>query len=137
MSINTKNMTAQDLIKSEIIIGASNRDRVIPDITYENINDIFDELSEDLLWQEALHDSQNSMRESGEDSNLNCSEYSRHYESEQVAYQVMSGEWISWTYWFGGGKHSDPDSIDWITDAYLLDVVETEQTIIHRKFTKK
>lgn len=137
MSINTKNMTAQDLIKSEIIIGASNHDRLVPDITYENINDIFDELSEDLMWQEALHDSQNSMRESGEDSNLICSEYSRHYESEQVAYQVMSGEWISWTYWFGGGKHSDPDSIDWITDAYLLDVVETEQIIIHRKFTKK
>lgn len=137
MSINTKNMTAQDLIKSEIIIGASNCDRVIPDITYENINDIFDELSEDLVWQEALYDSQNGMRECGQDSNLKCSEYSRHYECEQVVYQVMSGEWISWTYWFGGGKHSDPDSIDWMSDAYLLDVVETEQTIIHRKFTKK
>lgn len=137
MAINTKNMTAQDLIKTEIIIGASNHNRLIPDITYENINDIFDELSEDEAWEEAIYDSQSSMRESGDDCNLRCNAYSNHYECEQVAYKVLSGEWVSWTYWFGGGKHADPDSIDWISDAYLLDVVETSKIVIHREFTKK
>lgn len=58
---------------------------------------------------------------------------SRHYESKAVAAQV-GGYWVGWTYWFGGGKHGEPGSIEWIDDAYLLEV--TEETRVIQVFKK-
>jgi hypothetical protein len=71
----------------------------------------------------------------GEDSGLK-SPYSRHYETKEVAAKLKNGLWVGWTFWYGGGKHSDPDSIPWMEDAYFLDVKETEQTVIVREFFK-
>lgn len=63
-------------------------------------------------------------------------QYSRHYESNSVAAKTPDGRWVGWTYWYGGGKHSDPDSIDWIDDAYYLDCKEEEKMVIVRTFSK-
>ena len=64
-------------------------------------------------------------------------EWSRHYESNGVASRMPDGSWVGWTYWYGGGKHGEPGAIDWMSEAYDLDVVEEEKIVIVRTFTKK
>ncbi|MBN8844832.1 MAG: hypothetical protein J0H88_16445 [Sphingomonadales bacterium] len=68
-------------------------------------------------------------------SNLKC-DWSRHYESQAVAARYIDGSWVGWTYWFGGGKHGEPETIDWIPDAYALDVTEEEKVVTVRTFAK-
>jgi len=62
--------------------------------------------------------------------------YSRHYESQQVVKQLDSGKWVSWTYWYGGGKWGWPESMDWMSDAYFVDCEKEEKVTTVRKFTK-
>lgn len=64
------------------------------------------------------------------------SEWSRHYESKSVAMKCSDGSWVGWTYWYGGGKHGDPGSIEWMEDAYNLEVTETEKLVVVREFKK-
>ncbi len=70
----------------------------------------------------------------GEDTGLPC-DWSRCYESKSVAGK-MGDKWVGWTYWYGGGKHSEPTAIDWISDAYFLDVKEEEKVVKVRTFAK-
>jgi hypothetical protein len=64
---------------------------------------------------------------------------SRHCESKSVATKFGNDDgtvtWIGWTYWYGGGKHGEPGAIEWIDDAYYLDVEEVVTTVL--KFKKK
>lgn len=64
-------------------------------------------------------------------------ETSRHYESQSVAARLDDGTWVGWTYWYGGGKHGDPGSINWMSEAYYLDCVEKQEVKTVRYFTKK
>lgn len=64
------------------------------------------------------------------------SEYSRHYEAKEVARQLSDGSWVGWTYWYGGGKHGTPEDVEWMEDAYDLDVTETEKVIVVQEFKK-
>jgi hypothetical protein len=59
-------------------------------------------------------------------------QYSRHYEVKAVAKQ-LGGRWVSWLYWYGGGKHGEPDSIDWIDDSIFL---EEGEPVIVKTFRK-
>ena len=59
-----------------------------------------------------------------------------YYEKKSVAAQMPDGSWVGWIYWFGGGKHSEPEAIDWMSDAYDLTVEEKPVQIIQRTFTK-
>lgn len=61
--------------------------------------------------------------------------YSRHYESKSVAIQTEEGDWVGWTYWYGGGKYGEPGSIDWMSDAYDLTCQEEEKVVVVRTFT--
>lgn len=61
-------------------------------------------------------------------------EWSRHYESKAVATQTAEGDWIGWTFWHGGGKHGEPESIDWVEDSYNLKCTEEEKIITVRNF---
>lgn len=63
-------------------------------------------------------------------------QWSRHYESYGVAAEV-NGEWIAWTYWYGGGKHGNPEAIEWWEDAYYVDYEEEEVMMLQRKFTER
>jgi hypothetical protein len=45
--------------------------------------------------------------------------------------------WIGWTYFYGGGKYGEPESIDWMSEAYFLDVAEEEKMVVVRTFKKK
>jgi hypothetical protein len=60
--------------------------------------------------------------------------YSRHYESKSVARKLSDGSWVGWTYWYGGGKHGEPEAVEWMEDAYALDVTEREQMVTVREF---
>lgn len=134
-------MTPEQKIKMTILCHASKHgDFVFPinsvnnvDVNESNIDQIFSDFdSEDGVGYK------NDFRGSGIETNLATpySPASRNYESEEVAAQMYDGSWVGWTYWHGGGKHSDPDSIEWMEFAYDLNCVEQEQTVIVREFTK-
>lgn len=60
----------------------------------------------------------------------------RHYEAYSVAASMPDGSWVGWLYWHGGGKHGEPGGIDWVEDAYQLNVSEEERVVVVRTFTK-
>lgn len=102
--------------------------------------EIANNLTEDeveQLWEgeDSIYDAKNEIRCSGTPTGLEC-DYSRHYESEAVATQCPNGEWVGWTYWHGGGKHGEPEAIDWIEYAYDIDVVSEEKLVVVHTFSK-
>ena len=96
-------------------------------------DDEVQELYEDMdnLW-----DAISEVRQGELDTEV-VADYSRHYESKSVAYQCVDGSWVGWTYWYGGGKHGESESIDWIPYAYYLDCHEEEKLVLVREFSKK
>lgn len=102
------------------------------EITPENIDEIFDQENEDWDLQDAI----NEVRCSGMETKIPAPS-SRHYESQSVAVQTPDGSWVGWTYWYGGGKHGEPEAIDWMDEAYDLDCVEEEKMVTVRTFSKK
>lgn len=81
-------------------------------------------------------DAMNEVREGEAETDIKC-DWSRHYESKSVAARYLDGSWVGWTYWYGGGKHGEPEGIDWIPDAYALDVIEEEKLVTVRTFSKQ
>jgi len=81
------------------------------------------------------YDERNGFRSCGILTGLPC-ESSRHYESDSVAKKMSDGSWVGWTYWHGGGKHGEPEAIDWLEDAYDLEVTEEEKMVVVREFKK-
>ena len=59
--------------------------------------------------------------------------YSRHYEYKSVARQ-FGDKWVGWTFWYGGGKHGEPESVEWIEDAYFVETKEETKVVL--TFTK-
>lgn len=126
--------TAKELILKDVIKTAFNfDDKSFVDkpnnITWE---DYYDELLDGEM-EDSLYDAMNDFRNSGTETNIPVGSYSRHYECVQVA-RVIDDAAVSWTYWFGGGKYSEPEAIDWIDEAYL--VKHEEQTITMTVFSK-
>lgn len=120
-------MTPIQKIKYLIVAGAG-RDLDYP---CEDINTIYGNMEdEDELW-----DTLSEVRAGEVETGLPC-EYSRHYESYSVAAKLPDGSWVGWTYWYGGGKHGEPESIDWMEDAYDLDCLEEVKPMTVRTFTK-
>jgi hypothetical protein len=54
---------------------------------------------------------------------------SRHYESKSVARQ-FGDKWVGWTYWYGGGKHGEPKSVEWMEHAYFVEAKEETQVVL-------
>lgn len=88
-----------------------------------------------LIEDDGQWDAMSEVRNSGIDTGLPC-EWSRHYESKAVAAKCADGSWVGWTYWYGGGKHSDADAIDWMDTAYDLTCTEEEKLVVVRTFEK-
>lgn len=61
----------------------------------------------------------------------------RYYQSECVAKKLDDSRWVGWIYWYGGGKHSDPESIDWVDCAVFLDCVEEQKLVTVRTWSLK
>lgn len=100
-------------------------------ITAETVDKQYDELVELGLH----YDYESEFREGHVETKLPC-EYSRHYEAKAVARKMSDDTWVGWTYWYGGGKHGNPEEIDWIEDAYDLEVTEVEKMVLFQEFKK-
>lgn len=97
----------------------------------EGIATQWDALAEE--WEQ--QDAANEVREGEAETGLVCP-WSRNYESKAVAAQYLDGSWVGWTYWYGGGKHGEPEAIDWIEHAYDLTCTEEEKTVTVRTFAQ-
>lgn len=111
-------------------LAATWNDEVLPDNLTE---DQVEEYWEDTDY---LEDAISEIRCSGVETGL-PGQHSRHYESEEVAVQCPNGDWVGFTYWHGGGKHGEPEAIDWIEYAYDVECKEEQKLVTVHSFTKK
>jgi hypothetical protein len=133
-------MTAYQKVKWLVILCAHEWAKVTPpEITSQNIDELYEQFAEgSCAVSGQMQDSRNEIRASGTRTGL-VTPYDRamrNYEYEEVATQAPDGSWVGWTYWYGGGKHSEPTAIPWMETAYDLNVQEREKVIIERTFTK-
>lgn len=113
------------------VAGDIQGDTSFDEITSDNIVEVWEE--NDDLVQDELYE----FREGEVETGIPSKNYSRHYECHEVASQMVDGSWVGWTYWYGGGKHGEPEAMDWMNSAYNLDCVEEEKVMVVRTFSKK
>lgn len=132
-----KKITPKQKIRIEILSRAiNNKDLDLGAVINSLGADNVDELYESLLVEPGLHwDYESEFREGEYNTGL-PSDCNRHYECREVATKLNDGTWVGWTYWYGGGKYGEPESIDWMSDAYFLDVKEEEKLVVVREFKK-
>jgi len=104
------------------------------EITLDNIDE-FEDGEICMYVEDAISDAASEVREGKVETDIPC-DGSRYFESKSVA-ACFDGRWIGWTYWYGGGKHAQPETVEWVCEAYFLDCVEEVQTVTVRKFTKQ
>lgn len=105
-------------------------EEISPNLTQLRVEELWEE------YEEELYDYVYEFREGEVQTNIEA-DYSRHYESYSVAAKCPDGSWVGWTYWYGGGKHGEPEAIDWMEYAYDLDCVEEEKLVVVQTFSKK
>ena len=99
-------------------------------LTEDEVEDLFDE------YEDECYNAMYELREGEVMTNIEPPS-SRHYESSSVAAKAPNGQWVGWTYWYGGGKHSCPEEIDWIERSYLLVCKEEVKVVTVLSFTKE
>lgn len=122
-------MTALQKLKQKLLFSVLVVNHLDPDV----IDREYDKLAEDDQLADGLNDAMSELRCGTAYTNLPC-EYSRHYESKAVAAQMADASWVGWTYWYGGGKHGEPEAMDWMEDAYD---VTCEEVMMPVKVFKK
>ena len=101
--------------------------------TQEKIDAAFEAI-EDHGLDDEVSDAESELRESYTHvTGIECVS-SRHYSSSSVARQ-FGDKWVGWTYWYGGGKHGEPESVEWIEDAYFVEAKEETRVVL--TFTKQ
>lgn len=126
-------MKPEQMIKSAILTQAIEQEAVsiAEPITEENIDELYEASNDDYQ----LQDFEMEFREGEVETDIPAPG-SRHYESKSVAAKMPDGSWIGWTYWYGGGKYGEPESIDWMDEAYALTCVEEQKMLTVRTFSK-
>jgi hypothetical protein len=100
-------------------------------ITAENV----DKLYNILVEMDYNQDCESEFREGEVETKLpTC--YSRHYECKEVARKLSDGTWVGWTYYYGGGKHGEPEAVQWMENAYNLELTEKEMVVKVQEFKK-
>jgi hypothetical protein len=124
-------MTPEQTIKCHILNEAISNDDLIwhEDISVDNVDLVWEHFIESDLHWDYISDYRY-----GIETDL-PSQYSRHYEAKEVA-NKFGDQWIGWTFWYGGGKYGEPESIDWMGSAYFLDCVEETKVVTVRVFSK-
>jgi hypothetical protein len=127
-------MTPEQKVKSLILLKAfAWLDQPAPALSADSIDDLYEKTEQDE--PDYIQDARSEVRSGQAETGLPC-DYSRNYEAKAVAAQAPDGTWVGWTYWYGGGKHSEPEAIDWMADAYDVACVEDEKTLLVRTFSK-
>lgn len=124
-------LTPEQKIKREIILWESASEA----FDHLTTGDEVDAAYEELVERDGHWDGRYELRSGDVETNLPC-ESSRHYESKAVAKKCCDGSWIGWTYWYGGGKHGEPEATDWMNEAYELTVTEEQRMVTVRTFMK-
>lgn len=122
-------MNATQKIRHAILLQAADDIPLPETIDASNVDALFDAANEDWGIQDYITD----FREGEVETGLPA-EYDRHYESKSVAAEMPDGSWVGWCFWFGGGKHGDPGSIDWMSGAYDVEVYEVMEVV--QKFSR-
>lgn len=133
-------MKPENKIKQSILFLAHLEDEAItldldlhPCDTDADVEYVWTEIQNTHCLQDYIYEFREGQFKTGITS---ASDYSRYYECKSVGAEMYDGSFVGWNYWYGGGKHGEPDSIEWMSNAYNLDVKEEEQTLIVRTFTK-
>ena len=134
-------MTPEQILKSAILYqvaewikddGDTNLVLQGPFDTEEKINAAFEAI-EDHGLDDEVSEAESQLRSSyTHETELAC-QSSRHYEAVSVARQ-FGDKWVGWTYWYGGGKHGEPGSVEWIEHAYFVEAKEETKVVL--TFTK-
>lgn len=96
--------------------------------TQEKIDAAFEAIEEHYLDDE-VSEAESELRGSYTHETGIRTRYSRHYESKAVARQ-FGNKWVGWTYWYGGGKHGEPESVEWMEHAYFVEAKEETQIVL-------
>lgn len=129
-------MTPEQKIKHAILLRADAMGGVAAmdglTITAETVDAVFKAANEDWGLQDVI----NEVRQGEVETDL-PTPYSRHYEAKSVAAKMPDGSWVGWTYWYGGGKHGEPEAVGWMDDAYDVTCAEEQKMVTVRTFTKQ
>lgn len=100
-------------------------------ITSDNIDEVYDALED----QDAMWDAKNEVRGHCDsvETSLPSVSSSRHYEIDVMAMKIQ-GQWVAWDYYYGGGKHGEPEVFDWISSARLVNCNEEQVMVAKRTF---
>ena len=104
--------------------------------TADQIDEAWGQLAEYGEYRDWFSDVMSDFRHGEFETGL-PSQSSRHYEAREVGAALQDGTFVGWPEWYGGGKHSDPDAIDWMSEAYGLEVSQKEKMVVVRTFTRK
>lgn len=132
MQDNFAGMTPEQKVKALILIRYRQWGNTVPGLTKDTINVTWQKLQE----MDNVRDAMNDVRSSGDNTGLPERQWSRNYESDEVGAKMPDGSWVGWTHWHGGGKHGEPEAIDWISDAYHIECKAEQKMVIVRTFAK-
>ena len=134
----TPTQRIKELIISDVISDSENRlmGRDIGKVSGDDVDEYYDELRASPDYRCEIAEAKYNNRE-GISTGLYCKEYSRHYESEIVAVKVLDGSYVAWIYWSGGGKHGEPEEIDWMEDAFFVDCEEKQEMVTTTTFSER
>ena len=126
-------MTPEQKLKWAILLKAVELENITDpgEITVDNVDQLYTDNNED--WE--LQDASSEVRCSREETKIPAPS-SRSYECKSVAAQMPDGSWVGWPYWYGGGKHGEPEAVEWMEYAYSLTCEEKQVTVTQRTFTK-
>lgn len=122
--------TAQELIKNDLIKQLELESGV-------ECLQTWDELMEEEAYEDDLRERLYDFLNGGFEETDLPTPYSRYYESTFVTTELSDGTIVGWIYWYGGGKHGEPYSPDWLDDAQILEVEEVEKLVKIRTYTVK
>lgn len=118
-------------------------------LSLENAEDMFqnpDWYLKEGYYEDCFYDIPNEFRGITDECNLSSDKFSRHYDVDfhvqELTGVTPEGEtltrWVGWDYWSGGGKHSAPETIDWISESVFVKVVNEEVvTLVKRTFERE
>ena len=145
-------MKASDFIYYEMMEEVlKDDDNILQDEYYlslENAEEMFsypEGYLKEGYYEGCFYDIPNEFRVLGEEYNKLLTNYPRHYEVDYHVKELTGitdggetiSKWVGWNYYYGGGKHAEPEAIDWISDSEIVKLVsEKEVTLIKRNFER-